>query len=68
MKTLVLKKLSSHKLDLKSPQKEAFMLLNIILTVGCIGTKSMQNTSAYKEARSSGKWLHEYLFDPRSIQ
>ena len=33
-----------------------------------IGTKSMQNTSAYEELRSSGKQLHEYSFDPRSIQ
>ena len=32
-----------------------------------IGTKSMQNTSAYEEPRSSGKQLHEYSFDPRSI-
>ena len=32
-----------------------------------IGTKSMQNTSAYEEPRSSGKRLHEYSFDPRSI-
>ena len=26
-----------------------------------IGNKSMQNTSAYEEPRSSGKRLHEYL-------
>ena len=32
-----------------------------------LGTKSMQNPSAYEEPRSSGKWLHEYSFDPRSI-
>ena len=32
-----------------------------------IGTKSMQNTSAYEEPRSSGKRLHKYSFDPRSI-
>ena len=32
-----------------------------------IGTKSMQNTSAYEEPRSSGKRLHEYAFDHRSI-
>ena len=25
-----------------------------------IGTKSMQNTSAYEEPRSSGKRLHDY--------
>ena len=27
-----------------------------------IGTKSMQNTSAYEEPRSSGKWLHKYSY------
>ena len=32
-----------------------------------IGTKSMQNASAYEEPRLSGKRLHEYSFDPRSI-
>ena len=28
-----------------------------------IGTKSMQNTSAYEEPRSSGKQLHEYIME-----
>ena len=32
-----------------------------------IGTKSIQNTSAYEELRSSGKGLGKYSFDPRSI-
>ena len=38
-----------------------------MVVVTDIGTKSMQNTSAYEEPRSSGKQLHEYSFDPRSI-
>ena len=32
-----------------------------------IGTKSIQNTSAYEEPRSSVKQLCKYSFDPRSI-
>ena len=32
-----------------------------------IGTKSMQNTSAYEEPRWSSKRLHKYSFDPRSV-
>ena len=31
-------------------------------------TNIMQNTSAYEEPRSSGKWLHKYSFDPRSTK
>ena len=30
-----------------------------------IGTKSMQNTSAHEEPRSSGKRLHEYSIETR---
>ena len=31
-----------------------------LLITNIIGTKSMQNASAYEEPRSSGKQLHEY--------
>ena len=36
--------------------------VNSTILLHVIGTKSMQNTSAYEEPRSSGKWLHEYQF------
>ena len=37
------------------------------LIFNIIGTKSMQNASAFQEPRPSGKRLHEYSFDLRSI-
>ena len=54
----------AHIQIITDPKERQITFVNPLL----IGTKSMQNTSAYEEPRSSGKRLHEYSFDHRSIQ
>ena len=55
--------------SLPSPPMSASSLKGylLLLHISNSGTKSMQNTPAYEEPRSSGKRLHEYSFDHRSI-
>ena len=52
-----------------SPLEDIFLCFNFANCTGysSIGTKSMQNTSAYEEPRSSGKWLHENIGETGDI-